>query len=86
MLRTGAVAVLILGVLSACGHTPEERLLSGALIGGAVGAAVGLASDPGHHDNGYYEPDRHYSKKHRGHRHRRHHDEWDDYDDDCCYD
>jgi len=85
MLRTGAVAVLILGMLSACGHTLEERLLSGALVGGAVGAAVGLASDPGH-DDGYYESDRHYSKKRRGHGHGRRHYEWDDYDDDCCYD
>ncbi len=85
MLRTGAVAVVIVGLLSACGHTPEERVLSGALIGTAVGAAVGLASNQGHHDD-YYESDRHYREKRRGHRHKRRHYDWDDYDDDHYYD
>ena len=85
MMRMAALSVLILGLLSACGHTPEERAVSGALIGGAVGAFVGLAAEPRY--DGHYRSDRrHY---HGGHRHHRRHDHgsWRrhrDYDD-CCY-
>ncbi|MGI9419327.1 MAG: hypothetical protein ACR2RA_15985 [Geminicoccaceae bacterium] len=87
MLRTGAVSLMIVGMLSACGHTPQERAASGALIGGAIGAVVGLANEP-HHD-GYYEPERRrYGRSHRRH-HRdggwRRERDWEYYDDDCCY-
>lgn len=95
MLRTGAMLLLTLGMLSACGHTPQERLASGALIGGAVGAVIGLASEPGY-GNDYYEPDRRYERRRHDHRHyerrrhhRRHHDDgnWRRHRDygDCCY-
>ncbi|MGI9485941.1 MAG: hypothetical protein ACR2RF_08685 [Geminicoccaceae bacterium] len=85
MIRMGVVSVLILGLLSACGHSPQERAASGALIGGAIGAVVGLANEPRHDD--YHESDRpRYRERGRHHRHdrgnwRRHRDH-----DDCCYD
>ncbi|MDH3661071.1 MAG: hypothetical protein OEU92_13785 [Alphaproteobacteria bacterium] len=81
MLRTGAISLLMLGTLSACGHTPEERLASGALIGGAIGAVVGLASEPGYH--GYDDSDRYYRpRRHDNGDWRRHRDYDDDYYDD----
>ena len=73
MLRTGAVSLLIIGMLSACGHTPQERAASGALIGGAIGAVVGLANEPGYDDG--YRSDRYYDRGYsdRGYERRRHH-------------
>ncbi len=74
MLRTSATLVVLLGLLSACGYTREERLVSGALIGGMVGAAVGVMSEPQYSDD--REPERRYSRydrdyeyRHRGHDH-----------------
>ncbi|MGI9491922.1 MAG: hypothetical protein ACR2QF_05910 [Geminicoccaceae bacterium] len=64
MLRKSVILAAVAIMLGACGHTPEERLVSGALIGGLVGATVGVVSDP------YYN-DHHYS--HRRHHHHRHH-------------
>jgi hypothetical protein len=95
MMRIGAVSVVILGLLSACGHTPEERLASGLLLGAAAGAVIGVASDP--HFGERHKSDRHYDDRHYKRRHHdRHHDHggyrrhrgYDDYDDDgdCCYD
>ncbi len=93
-MRIGAVCVVILGLLSACGHTPEERLASGLLLGAAAGAVIGVASDPHfgeRRSSKRYDEDRHYKRRH----HDRHHDRggyrrnrgYDDYDDygDCCY-
>ena len=71
MLRMSALSLALLGMLSACGHTPEERLASGLLIGAAAGAAIGLASTPD--DDDYYESDRHYHKKHHKKRHKKRH-------------
>ena len=82
MLRQGALIMAMVGTLSACGHTPEERVASGLLIGGAIGAVVGLASEPGY--DHYEDRDRHYHRRdHRRHRvdNRRRHRDWDDYDD-----
>ena len=89
MLRTGFVSLMMLGVLSACGHTPEERAVSGALIGATAGAIVGLASQPEHgdyydddrYDDRYYErPRRHHHKRRGGWRRHRDYDRWDYYD------
>jgi len=79
MLRKGALVLLTVGALSACGHTPQERLASGVLIGGAIGAAVSLASEPGFDD---YDNGRRYAGHHRQHRNdnRRRHRDWDDYE------
>lgn len=71
MMRMGAVSVLILGLLSACGHTPQERAASGALIGGAVGAFVGLASEP-RYNNDSYRSDRRHHRRYERRRHHRH--------------
>lgn len=74
MLRKGALLLAVAVTLAACGHTPEERLVSGALIGGLVGATVGVASGP--HYNGHRG---HHYRRHghrHGHGHRRHRD-WD---------
>ena len=83
MLRKGALMVAMVGALSACGHTPQERLASGVLIGGAIGAAVSLAAEQGH---GRYDSGRRYHYDHqpkrRGGSWRRHRD-WEDYD--CRY-
>ena len=80
MLRKAMLLAAALGTLSACGHTPQERAASGALIGGAVGAVVGLASEPGYDDRHY--DDRRYDRRHHRHDRRRHrHRDWDDYDD-----
>ncbi|MEM9440154.1 MAG: hypothetical protein AAGA73_06885 [Pseudomonadota bacterium] len=97
MMRIGAVSVVIVGLLSACGHTPEERLASGLLLGAAAGAVIGVASDPNfgeHHRSKHYHEDRHYKRDKRRH-YDRHHDhlghrrhrgyDYDDYGD-CCYD
>jgi hypothetical protein len=89
MMRMGVVSLLMLGTLSACGHTPEERLVSGALIGATAGAIVGLASDPRHDDGyrrDYYRSERRYDRdRHHGHHRkggwRRHRDYDDGYDD-----
>jgi hypothetical protein len=95
MMRIGAVSVVVLGLLSACGHTPEERLASGLLLGAAAGAVIGVASDPHfgerHGRERHYE-DRHHKRRHYGRhrdhggnrRHRDYDDYYDDYDD-CCY-
>ncbi|MGI9509896.1 MAG: hypothetical protein ACR2QJ_11190 [Geminicoccaceae bacterium] len=85
MLRIGAILLLMLGTVSACGHTPEERAVSGAVIGGAVGAAVGLATEPRYdepHDSDRYQrpPPRHHRKDRHRDRHR-HDDDWGYYDD-----
>jgi len=80
MLRTSLLSLLIIGTLSACGHTPQERAASGALIGATAGALVGLASLPGrgdYRDNGYESVDYHHERKERRHRHR---GEWQYYD------
>ena len=84
MLRNGAILLLMLGTLSACGHTPEERAVSGALIGGAVGAAVGLATEPRYDeprdsDRYYHRPRRHHRRDHHVDRH--HHRDYDDHGD-----
>ena len=63
MLRKSALLLAVVGTLSACGHTPEERLVSGALIGGLVGATVGVASSPDHRH--YRERDYHRRGHHR---------------------
>lgn len=76
MLRTSAIFVVVAGLLSACGHTPEERLVSGALIGGLVGATVGVISDP-HHDDRYGHGYRHHRGHHRGYRRHRGHGYYD---------
>jgi hypothetical protein len=71
MMRIGAGLVAIVGLLSACGHTPEERLASGLLLGAAAGAAIGIASDPNfgeRREAKRYHEDRHYKKKRRGHK------------------
>lgn len=93
MLRRVAVSLSLLGLLSSCGHTPQERAASGALIGATAGALVGLASLEHEDDYGNYERedyDRYEDRRHdRGYerrRHRRHHrhDGWRrhrDYDD-----
>ncbi len=72
MMRMGAVSVLIVGLLSACGHTPQERAASGALIGAAAGAFVGLASEPRYRDD-YYEHDHYRERRYERRDHRRHH-------------
>ncbi len=74
MLRKSALVVVLAGLLSACGHTPQERLVSGAIIGGLVGATVGVISDPHHGGHGSY----HYRQKKRHHHYRRHrhHNGW----------
>lgn len=88
-MRMGAASVLILGLLSACGHSPQERAASGALIGGAVGAVVGLASEPRYkerrYDDDYYERDRRHDRRYERRRHRhdgswRRHRDYDYYD------
>ena len=95
MMRIGAVSVVIAGLLSACGHTPEERLASGLLLGAAAGAVIGVASDPhfgDHPGSKRYHEDRH-DKRHKRRHYDRRHDHgghrrnrgYDDYDD-CCYD
>lgn len=85
MMYKGALIVALVGVLSACGHTPEERAASGLLIGGAIGAVVGLASDGDYQDHDrsrrHYHRDRHHRK--RGWRR---HDDWDDYSEYDDYD
>ena len=75
MLRTSFLSLLIVGSLAACGHTPQERAASGALIGATAGALVGLASQPRHVDRDeYYHADYRYER--RPHRKR----EWQHYD------
>ena len=77
MWKKAAVLLAAVGMLSACGHTPEERLVSGALIGGLAGATVGVLSDPHRHDRHYHghHGHRRHGYKHRRH-HRRHHGGW----------
>lgn len=89
MIRNGAASLLIIGMLSACGHTPQERAASGALIGAAAGAAIGLASQPRYrdddHSDRYYREKRHhrYYEERRHRRHHRHdHDDWGRHRDD----
>jgi hypothetical protein len=79
MLRKGALLLAVVGTLSACGHTPHERLVSGALIGGLVGATVAVASEPGYHSHrGHHYKRRGHGHHHR-HRHHRRHRGWDRY-------
>lgn len=73
MMRMGAVSVLIVGLLSACGHTPQERAASGALIGAAAGAFVGLASSEPRYRDDYYERDHYRGRRYERRHHRRHH-------------
>jgi len=50
MIKSGAIAaVLVAGLgLSACGHTPGDRAVSGGLLGAGGGAAIGsLYGDAG---------------------------------------
>ena len=76
MLRKGAIFLAMAVMLAACGHTPEERLVSGALIGAAVGATVGVVSDPYHHGHRGHHYRRHRGHGH-GHHHHRRHRGWD---------
>ena len=78
MLRKSAILLILLGLLSACGYTREERLVSGALIGGMVGAAVGVMSEPQYSD--YRRPGRGYGRHDRGYDdgYRRHDRDYDD--------
>ena len=50
MLRKSRLTILLLGaviVLSACGHRPGDRALSGGLIGAGAGAAIGAVTGLG---------------------------------------
>jgi hypothetical protein len=80
MLRKSALLLAVVGTLSACGHTPEERLVSGALIGGLVGATLGVASGS---DHGHYQERRYHRRNdhRRGdwHGRSRRHRDYDDY-------
>ena len=47
-IKTTLIAIAALSLLSACGHQPGERALSGAGIGAGIGAVGGaiVAGDP----------------------------------------
>jgi hypothetical protein len=84
MLRIAAVTLALAVTLSAFGHTPGERVVSGALIGGLVGATVGVIAEPDHgdgryayHDRGHRGYGRHRGRGWHGRHHGRRDRDWD---------